>query len=79
MRLIVGLPCLRLRGDYLAIVTLRIRRAGRYLLKNLPNLTGGEKGLPNEYLTGAINHPSLFGWVLKQPIHIITSPLLWWS
>ncbi|MBI5778448.1 MAG: branched-chain amino acid ABC transporter permease [Planctomycetes bacterium] len=67
--LIVGLPCLRLRGDYLAIVTLGFGELVRYLLKNLPGLTGGEKGLPNEYQTGAINHPQIFGWVLKQPIH----------
>jgi len=67
--LIVGLPCLRLRGDYLAIVTLGFGELVRYLLKNLPNLTGGEKGLPNELLSGKINHPEIFGWVLKQPLH----------
>ena len=41
---LVGLPCLRLRGDYLAIVTLGFAEALRELLRNLPQ-TGGDMGL----------------------------------
>ncbi|MBI5366546.1 MAG: branched-chain amino acid ABC transporter permease [Planctomycetes bacterium] len=43
--LALGLPSLRLRGDYLAIVTLGFGEAVRYLFKNWPALTGGEQGI----------------------------------
>lgn len=42
---VVGLPCLRLRGDYLAIVTLGFGESFRELMRNLPEITGGDKGL----------------------------------
>jgi len=41
---LVGLPCLRLRGDYLAIVTLGFAEAFRELVRNLP-AAGGDMGL----------------------------------
>lgn len=41
---LVGLPCLRLRGDYLAIVTLGFAEAFRELVRNL-GVTGGDMGL----------------------------------
>jgi len=41
---LVGLPCLRLRGDYLAIVTLGFAEAFRETVRNLPAL-GGDMGL----------------------------------
>lgn len=41
---LVGLPCLRLRGDYLAIVTLGFAEAFRELVRNL-SVTGGDMGL----------------------------------
>lgn len=41
---LVGLPCLRLRGDYLAIVTLGFAEAFRELVRNL-SITGGDMGL----------------------------------
>lgn len=40
---LVGLPCLRLRGDYLAIVTLGFAEAFRELVRNL-DVTGGDMG-----------------------------------
>lgn len=43
--LLVGLPCLRLRGDYLAIVTLGFAEALREILRNLA-ITRGDKGFP---------------------------------
>jgi branched-chain amino acid transport system permease protein len=67
--LLVGLPSLRLRGDYLAIVTLGFGELIRYLLKNLPAYTGGEKGLPNELIRGEIHHPTIGPWILSQPIY----------
>jgi branched-chain amino acid transport system permease protein len=42
---LVGLPSIRLRGDYLAIVTLGFGETVRFLLKNLPALTNGDRGI----------------------------------
>ncbi|MCJ1885316.1 high-affinity branched-chain amino acid ABC transporter permease LivM [Pseudomonas sp. LA21] len=52
---ILGFPVLRLRGDYLAIVTLGFGEIIRILLRNLTWLTGGPNGISN------IEKPSLFG------------------
>jgi branched-chain amino acid transport system permease protein len=41
---LLGLPCLRLRGDYLAIVTLGFAEAFRELMRNL-DVTGSDKGI----------------------------------
>jgi branched-chain amino acid transport system permease protein len=42
---LIGLPTLRLRGDYLAIVTLGFGEIIRVVMINLPDLTGGPAGL----------------------------------
>jgi branched-chain amino acid transport system permease protein len=42
---VVGLPCLRLRGDYLAIVTLGFGECFHELMRNWTNVTGGDQGL----------------------------------
>ncbi|MBM7060519.1 high-affinity branched-chain amino acid ABC transporter permease LivM [Pseudomonas sp. UL073] len=52
---ILGFPVLRLRGDYLAIVTLGFGEIIRILLRNMTDLTGGPNGISN------IDKPSLFG------------------
>ncbi|GAA0792582.1 high-affinity branched-chain amino acid ABC transporter permease LivM [Marinobacterium sediminicola] len=52
---ILGFPVLRLRGDYLAIVTLGFGEIIRILLNNWTNVTGGPNGI------GGIEKPSLFG------------------
>lgn len=54
---LLGLPVLRLRGDYLAIVTLGFGEIVRILLKSddLTNITGGPQGVR------AIAPPTLFG------------------
>lgn len=52
---LLGLPVLRLRGDYLAIVTLGFGEITRLLLNNLNVLTGGPDGIGN------IPRPTLFG------------------
>jgi branched-chain amino acid transport system permease protein len=51
----LGFPVLRLRGDYLAIVTLGFGEIIRLLLNNLTGLTGGPDGV------SAIPKPSVFG------------------
>lgn len=45
LRTILGLPVLRLRGDYLAIVTLGFGEMTRIILNNWDTLTNGPKGL----------------------------------
>ncbi len=52
---LLGFPVLRLRGDYLAIVTLGFGEIIRILLNNLTSITGGPNGI-----TG-IDRPTLFG------------------
>ena len=42
---IIGLPALRLRGDYLAIVTLAFCEVIRVIMVNLEGITGGAAGL----------------------------------
>ncbi|MBD3640193.1 MAG: high-affinity branched-chain amino acid ABC transporter permease LivM [Marinobacter sp.] len=52
---VLGFPVLRLRGDYLAIVTLGFGEIIRILLNNWTSLTGGPNGI------GGIPDPTLFG------------------
>lgn len=52
---LLGFPVLRLRGDYLAIVTLGFGEIIRILLNNWTSLTGGPNGI------GGIPDPTLFG------------------
>jgi len=52
---LLGFPVLRLRGDYLAIVTLGFGEIIRLLLNNLTELTGGPNGI------SGIPKPTLFG------------------
>ncbi|OEY67894.1 high-affinity branched-chain amino acid ABC transporter permease LivM [Marinobacter sp. X15-166B] len=53
--MLLGFPVLRLRGDYLAIVTLGFGEIIRILLNNWTQLTGGPNGI------GGIPDPTLFG------------------
>ncbi|MFA7437407.1 high-affinity branched-chain amino acid ABC transporter permease LivM [Castellaniella sp.] len=57
---ILGFPVLRLRGDYLAIVTLGFGEIIRLLLINLYDFTGGPDGV------SGIPKPSLFGYQLTR-------------
>ena len=60
---ILGLPALRLRGDYLAIITLGFGEIVRIVALNL-HITGGPNGIP-----GIPNPPKIFGIVfdLEHP------------
>ncbi len=53
---LLGLPALRLRGDYLAIITLGFGEIVRIVAINL-NVTGGPNGIP-----GIPNPPKVFGF-----------------
>ncbi|HEX5928038.1 MAG TPA: branched-chain amino acid ABC transporter permease [Solirubrobacterales bacterium] len=46
---LIGLPSLRLRGDYFAIVTLAMAEVVRLVAQNARDLTGGNKGLYCEF------------------------------
>ena len=62
---LLGAPTLRLRGDYLAIVTLGFGEIVRILIVNLGhpvNITDGAKGL------GPVDSISVFGLALGQPL-----------
>jgi branched-chain amino acid transport system permease protein len=43
--LLIGLPSLRLRADYFAIVTIAFAEIVRYMAQNARELTGGNQGL----------------------------------
>lgn len=61
--IVIGTPTLRLRSDYLAIVTLGFGEIIRILARNLKALTGGPSGLIG------IQRPTLFGLKLDQIQH----------
>ncbi|MGE3975758.1 MAG: branched-chain amino acid ABC transporter permease [Bdellovibrionales bacterium] len=65
---IVGLPSLRLSGDYLAIVTLGFGEIIRVVLLNM-NVVGGARGMPS------IPALSSFGWVYT--FMVITIFVVW--
>jgi branched-chain amino acid transport system permease protein len=58
---IIGAPTLRLRSDYLAIVTLGFGEIVRIAARNLRE-TGGATGL------SGIDSPWLFGWHIRTPL-----------
>ena len=64
--LLLGTPTLRLRGDYLAIVTLGFGEIVRLLADNLDSLTGGGQGLSQ------IAYPRV-GVSAKQPLGIFSA------
>lgn len=58
---VIGGPTLRLRSDYLAIVTLGFGEIVRLSARNL-KITGGASGL------SGIEQPWLFGWHIRTPL-----------
>ena len=73
----LGLPALRLRGLYLALVTLAIAIATPVLIKKFDGLTGGSQGL-------TVDQPSAFGGLADdQTLYFIALiaalPLFWFA
>jgi branched-chain amino acid transport system permease protein len=62
---LLGIPVLRLRGDYLAIVTLGFGEIIRVLMNNLDGLTNGPQGLAR------IDEASILGWRLESPLDFL--------
>ncbi len=58
---VIGIPTLRLVGDYLAVVTLGLGEITRAVLTNWISVTRGPMGLPG------IPHASLFGFKFDTP------------
>ncbi len=67
---LLGIPVLRLRGDYLAIVTLGFGEIIRLFMLNLSDLTNGPRGLLN------ISAPTLAGYSLGSPAGIFYLAIL---
>jgi branched-chain amino acid transport system permease protein len=65
--LLIGVPTLRLRGDYLAIVTLAFGEIVQDLLRNLEVITKGSQGI------NPLPRPIIFGVTLNAD-----HPLLWY-
>lgn len=61
---LLGFPVLRLRGDYLAIVTLGFGEIIRILLNNATSLTGGPNGI------NGIDKPTIFGLEITKRLKI---------
>jgi branched-chain amino acid transport system permease protein len=59
---LLGIQVLRLRGDYLAIVTLGFGEIIRVLMNNLDWMTNGPQGIAR------IDEASLFGWRVSTPV-----------
>jgi len=63
---LLGLPVLRLKGDYLAIVTLGFAEIIRLVFNNLNqpvNITNGPMGIT------PIQAPKILNWSLNKPVH----------
>jgi branched-chain amino acid transport system permease protein len=77
---LLGIPVLRLRGDYLAIVTLGFGEIIRLFLNNLDGLTNGPQGISRidePYIFGiGLNTPQDFFWLLV-PLVAIAFTLVW--
>lgn len=63
--ILLGIPVLRLRGDYLAIVTLGFGEIIRLLVNNLDGVTNGPQGISR------IDEATLFGWTLQTPLDFL--------
>lgn len=61
---ILGLPALRVKGHYLALVTIAFGLIVQELLLNMEEVTGGTNGLIN------IPSPRLFGYDLGMPLNL---------
>lgn len=58
---LLGFPALRLRGFYLAVVTLGFLEVSQILIEQLPGITGGVRGI-------SASRPALFGHTLSSDL-----------
>jgi branched-chain amino acid transport system permease protein len=78
--ILLGIPVLRLRGDYLAIVTLGFGEIIRIIINNLDWLTGGPQGIARldkaSILGIQIARPIDFFWLLLITV-LIVGTVVW--
>ncbi|MDM8214164.1 branched-chain amino acid ABC transporter permease [Enterococcus hirae] len=67
--LVVGIPTLRLKGDYLAIATLGISEIIRIVIINMPKLTNGPAGL--------FGIPNMASWSLVYILMVLSTVLIY--
>lgn len=73
--ILLGIPALRLKGDYLAVVTLGFGEIIRIFLTNLNDLTGGPNGIlgikrPSLGLF-TLDHPRAFYWFVLAALTLV--------
>lgn len=74
-RYLLGKSLMRLRGDYLAIVTLGFGEITRLVLNNWDALTNGPKGLPR--VGEKIQEIRLFSFAFREELHFFYLILFW--
>ncbi|TPI47876.1 branched-chain amino acid ABC transporter permease [Mesorhizobium sp. B3-1-7] len=78
--ILLGIPVLRLRGDYLAIVTLGFGEIIRIIINNLDRFTGGPKGIARldkaSILGIQVARPIDFFWLLLITV-LVAGVLVW--
>jgi branched-chain amino acid transport system permease protein len=73
--LLIGFPCLRVKGPYLALVTMCIPLVIAYLLSYFSGMTGGQHGLPLEGLLPPF-FPDLNFWDKLRAEYYLTLSLM---
>lgn len=72
---LLGIPVLRLRGDYLAIVTLGFGEIIRVLINNADNVTNGPQGITGldkaQFFGVSFSTPQDFYWLLLATVFIV--------
>ena len=81
--ILLGIPTLKLRGDYLAIVTISAAEIVRYVgrLSQLTEFTGGSQGLPGSQYRQQFVDLSFFGtgtWTIGPWSYAATGVNGWW-
>jgi branched-chain amino acid transport system permease protein len=73
--ILLGIPALRLKGDYLAVVTLGFGEIIRIFLTNLNGLTGGPNGILGirrpSFVSFTLDHPRDFYWFTLTVLALI--------
>jgi branched-chain amino acid transport system permease protein len=74
---LLGLPVLRLRGDYLAIVTLGFAEMIRVIAQQNEWIFNGDRGIPNiPHPPGELNGEPFFGFEFKQYYWLVLTVII---
>ena len=73
--LIIGIPCLRLRGTYLALTTLAFPIILHGIVLSFPEITGGEMGL--SCLTRLVSMSKVVNYYLTTGIMLVLCFIMW--